>query len=191
MQKKFIFLNGPAGCGKDTLGELLMIQAVRTGHGAMLAKLAQPLREIGFALVPGFNDKSYGKFKQHTHAPFGITGRQIMIDASEKFLKQVYGPDIMSQLLLAHNAHVHHSVVHIVTDSGFQSEIDYFQREGHDVVLANIHRPGYDFTGDSREWVRSPHSHRESFHVDNSGGLDYLEVQARHLWAYARRELGL
>jgi DnaJ-class molecular chaperone len=184
----FIALNGPPGCGKDTAAEMLQHHAQRWGYGVNLEKLANPIRQMAYAMVGGGEDRQYDDFKLRTHAPFQRTGRQLMIDISESFMKEQYGKSIFAELLLQRCSRKAAGVIHIVSDAGFQQEVSYLAALGHEVVTVNILRPGCNFDGDSRQWVRSPHQFRETFMLDNKAGLEELSKQCESLWRYAKRE---
>jgi hypothetical protein len=192
---QFIALNGAPGCGKDTAGALIVNALRNRGIPALPVKFAQPLRDVAFALFPSFNDSTYEEFKRTAMPQLNITGRQLMIDISESFLKRQYGNAIMAHLLLArlqanHGPAERANMVFVITDCGFQVEVQTLADFGHDVVLGRMSRPGCTFKGDSRQVVHSPTS-RESFAMPNDGTLDDLRGMCNSLVRYAVEEFGL
>lgn len=185
----FIALNGPPGCGKDTVATILGRLISRYGYGVNQTKLADPIRYMAYAMTGGkYGDSEYDDFKLRTHPPYQRTGRQLMIDVSERFMKLEYGKAIFLELLLQRCSRFSAGVIHVISDAGFQHEVNHLVALGHEVVTVNIIRPGCTFDNDSRQWIRSPHISRETFMLDNNGDLNDLARACESLWRYAKRE---
>lgn len=176
--------NGPPFSGKDTMARMLAehmdSQGVRTP--VIEASLSTPLRNIAYAMVGWEYDPNdhpgYTRFKDHAFPQFGVTGRRLMIDVSESFLKKQYGISVMARLLLAE--YKDFPGVVLIRDSGFQCEINPLaDAVGADnLYVARVQRPGYDFSNDSREWVQYVHS----ADYPNTGTLDDLRIEAGRLY---------
>lgn len=179
-----VAFNGPPRSGKDTMAEMLANHMDRMGVGMLVVpeSLSMPLREIAYAMsgwVGATDGPNYEQFKTTVFPAFGVTGRQLMIDVSEKFLKPTYGIEIMAQLLRARNEGIGPAVL-LIRDSGFQIEIDpLIQWVGADNLhVVNVLRDGTSFEGDSREWVH----HSKVTAYANNGTLDDLATEAGRLY---------
>jgi hypothetical protein len=116
--------------------------------------------------VPGYEETK----EQHIDW-LGCSYRQWQIDYSEKFMKPLYGKDIFSRLFVERNINKPSRAV-VVPDSGFAEEAkpvaDAFGLEN--TLLIRVHRPGCDFSKDSRSYISgiSPNE----FDVDNDGSFE-------------------
>lgn len=185
-------INGPPHCGKDTIASALANRLDELTTPVKIDHLSRPLRHIAYSMVGRVYDHEdadgYADFKNEIFEQFGCTGRKLMIDVSEEFLKPTYGLEVMARMLLARNKNF--DGILIVPDSGFAREVaplhnacspipEARRRQGSPaewqvndrLFVARIHRKNTTFKGDSREWVYA--SHDGDF--DNNGGLDDLE----------------
>ena len=191
-----VVFNGPPYCGKDTLARMLAdyIESHGISAPAKEESLSLPLRHVAYAMVgETYNDASYAAFKETPFVEFGNhTGRQLMIDVSESFLKQVYGEKIMAQMLVARNsAWLDTDGVLLIRDGGFQIEINALLDEviADNIYVVQIHRDGCSFDNDSREWVRHPNSARMT-QVWNNGSLDDLRTEAARIYGRLVNQMG-
>lgn len=159
MTKVFLF-NGPPRSGKDSAA----IHLTQKGQGHF-EKFAFPLKSA-FAAITSASIDDWGNVEPYESTKgdyidwLGTTYRQWQIDFSESFMKPRYGEDIFGRLLVQRlnvsggGSRFNHQAV-FISDSGFLEEAKYVAREfGEDnVLLVRIHRPGYDFTGDSRSYL--------------------------------------
>ena len=184
-----VAFNGPPRSGKDTLAEMLANHMDRAGVGMLVVpeSLSLPLREISYAMTgwTGPTDgHNYEEFKNAFFFFFGVAGRRVMIDVSEKFLKPTYVLEVMANLLIARNEGIGPAVL-LIRDSGFQIEVDPLIRwvGEENLVIVNVKRDGTSFDGDSREWVNHPRVDRqlEGF---NNGTLTDLEAKVPELLSY-------
>lgn len=191
-----VVFNGPPYCGKDTLAR--MLADYMESHGVTAAakeeSLSLPLRHVAYAMVgETYHEASYAAFKETPFAEFGNrTGRQLMIDVSESFLKQVYGEKIMAKMLLSRNsAWLDTGGVLLIRDGGFQIEINALLDEiiADNIYVVQIHRDGCSFDGDSREWVRHPNS-ACMMQVWNNGSLDDLRTEAARIYGRLVNQMG-
>jgi hypothetical protein len=147
--------------------------------------LSWPLRRIAYELTGReghhLDGADYESFKLTEYSQFGgATGRQILIDISERFLKPVYGREIMAELLIREQRLF--DGILLIRDGGFQVEanrlmLEYGTRNIHVVTVA---RYGTSFQNDSREWVNTNDSGM-STHLHNHGSLDELQLEVRRL----------
>ena len=177
LPRRVVFLNGPPGCGKDTLGHLL---AGTLLPGVRLRKLAEPLKNATHALY-GVR-AVHGAFEATKGEPnavfFGLTPRQAYIDVSERLVKPALGVDFFGRVL-ARAILADHAPLTIITDSGFEPEarpiIDAVGAEN--CLLFRIHRTGHTFAGDSRSYIELDDV--ETVNLANNGNLAEF-VQAAH-----------
>lgn len=151
---KVIILNGPAGCGKDTLAMAL----VEMGFAKGTASFKNPMFNIALAalgpdayreFLDGYDDRA----RKEKPEGFlnGLSRRQFMIAISEQFIKPVLGDDYFGRYL-AENL-PDGDEVFVVSDGGFASEVAPIVAAGHDVRIVRLHRDGYTFEGDSRGYL--------------------------------------
>lgn len=151
---KVIILNGPAGCGKDTLAMAL----VEMGFAKGTTSFKNPMFNIALAalgpdayheFLDGYDDRA----RKEKPEGFlnGLSRRQFMIAISEQFIKPVLGSDYFGKYL-AENLPDGDDVF-VVSDGGFASEVAPIFAAGHDVRIVRLHREGYTFEGDSRGYL--------------------------------------
>lgn len=187
--------NGPPRCGKDTLAEMLANHMDHQGVVLPVVpeSLSLPLREIAYAMSGwhGSTDgENYERFKVTQFPQFdNRTGRQLMIDVSERFLKPTYGQQVMANLLIARNKSHGFPAVLLIRDCGFQCEVDPLESwVGVDnLYMVNLFRDGCDFSNDSREYV---HTNGKMHQVYNNSTLDDLETEAGRIYGRLVNQCG-
>ncbi len=99
-----IFLNGPARVGKDTAQTILHRHLNAMGYAATPMWFAQDLKEFTHRLFK-CGDLPFDAFDAIKDTPqpifLGLTPRQAYIAVSERFLKPVYGKDILGRMSLS------------------------------------------------------------------------------------------
>lgn len=188
-----VCFNGPPESGKDTCAEILEnIVGARHSIPTKLESLSMPLRQIAYTMT-GYQGEldgpDYARFKKTLFPALGPDGRHIMIDISEKFLKPVYGEEVMANLLLTRN--MLFDGLLLVRDSGFQVEVNPLIRAfgTQNVYIVRVRRPGKTFEGDSREWVNH-HDVGMSMDLDNHGDLDNLHTEVTRIYSRMLNQLG-
>jgi hypothetical protein len=167
MIRHVIFVNGPPGSGKDLVGEILKRHSFR--NELMQFKAAEPIKEA----IAAFLDIQYNHLEAIKELPVreanpaldsDVTIRQLLIEFSEDFVKPRFGEDIFGKMLANKIRRVETMNVEryvknlcIVTDAGFHDEVATCIRalrpHGYTFSLWQMHRPGHDFTGDSRSYL--------------------------------------
>lgn len=150
-----IILNGPPGCGKDTLGELIHRQA-----GMVKVNFKSPMWEIAKASL---GEVTYNKFCQlydnrdTKEAPQdflgGFSPREFFIHISERWCKPVFGDEYFGERFLS-TVRAMDTYDFIVTDGGFPKELEPTLKAHLRVVVVRLHREGFTFKGDSRDYYR-------------------------------------
>jgi hypothetical protein len=128
-----------------------------------------------------YDDSTYETFKETYFERLDRTGRQLMIDASESFLKPTYGQTVMADLLIQKLRGFPSNSLVLIRDSGFQVEIDPLIKEfgADNVMVVQVHRTGCNFDNDSREFVFHPDGRQGS--IWNNGSLLELRNEAARL----------
>lgn len=186
----FVGFNGPPECGKDTLANLVADYMDKKGVTLPVytMPLSFPLREIAFKMVGReYRAADYEAFKRERFPQFGHqTGRQLMIDVSESFLKPCYGSAIMAHLMCARLPD--HDAVILIPDCGFQVEVDTIADlvGPHNLYVVGIRRTGTDFSNDSRQYVK----HEFGSTIYNDGGLDDLAIEAGKVYSRLTNNMG-
>lgn len=187
-----ICLNGPPGSGKDTVGRMI---AQMLGAGVVIDKFAAPLYEVANTLLK-MDDAEYYEWrevrKEESLMTWPTTMRKLLIGISEDLIKPHMGKEYFglqaAQRCVAEYKNyddveptffVKKDTI-IFTDSGFQYEYDAFLdkvcKEIPDVKvhLAQVHRHGCTFDGDSREYVVDKWP-LATYDIVNNSSLEHLE----------------
>lgn len=188
-----VCFNGPPESGKDTAA-MLLAQLIEAKHDIPVREdsLSYPLRRIAYTMV-GYegmrlDGEDYAKFKTTIFPGFGY-GRQIMIDISEKFLKPLYGQEVMANMLLS--SLMKFDGIVLIRDCGFQVELQPLIRAfgTQNVYVVRVHRPDKTFENDSREWVNH-HDVGMSMDLDNSSDLYNLATETQRIYGRLLNQLG-
>lgn len=147
-----VILNAPPGAGKDTIGDIL-----RDWYGYEIHSFKKPMFDIARALL---GQENYNKFlelyndrgtkEEATPICGGFSPRNFFIHISENMCKPVFGEQYFGKRFLEQVG----EDVTVITDGGFPLEVYPLVEAGHKVVIARLHRKGYDFLGDSRNYLR-------------------------------------
>lgn len=174
-----ILLNGPPRSGKDTAATY--IAAKYDDYNPKIDRMSLPIKAAFFAMMydetPEHDDNFYENSKESQIPIFSrkspTSFRQWQIDFSEKFMKPYYGDEIFARLFL--DRLLDTAPLVIVPDCGFSIEVYVLYNElpPDDILLIQLHRPGCDFTHDSREYVSAP-AGNFTFMIDNDGNPEHL-----------------
>lgn len=153
--KQIIILNAPPGAGKDTIGGL-----VKDYSPVPLRTLSfkKPMFEIAQAML---GDHKFGLFmaaydnRDEKEKPLrflnGLSPRQFMIWISETVIKPQFGDQYFGRRFVEEARR--DMIPVICTDGGFPSEIKPLLIHGFKVDVCRLHRSGYTFEGDSRDYL--------------------------------------
>lgn len=151
--KTVIILNGPPGCGKDTL-QLAMHQR----YGIERQSMKAPMFEIARAILGPVDFKRFmsdyenrsekERTQDYLH---GESPRTFMIWISEQVIKPKFGNQHFGKL--ASDALKTERSTAIFSDGGFPDEARRLVNDGYNVKLVRLHREGYTFDGDSRNYI--------------------------------------
>lgn len=154
---KIIILNAPPHSGKDTISNRIKDLAWNVTQLSFKA----PMFDIAYAMLgerrfdmfmKAYNDRNQKEAGQ----PFlsGKSPREFMIWISESVIKPMFGKEYFGQRV-AEAAHNSGGSV-IMSDGGFPDEVRALITAGHEVHVCRLHRDGYTFAGDSRDYIRLP-----------------------------------
>lgn len=176
----YIFLNGPARSGKDTIKDELRKFFKRFEPRDPFFKVtASDMLQVGCASLYSIDWDEWSRRYNSSmkDSPwdklFGLSQREAMISIAETHLKPLHGNDVMSKILINRLKSVTGEYVFLL-DIGFQEEYDYYLEElGIDnCVLVHVEKDGKTYDGDSRSHV-TPRGER-TFKIRNNGSISDL-----------------
>jgi hypothetical protein len=164
---KVLILNGPPGCGKDTIAKLLCKMApVLQGEfkEVLYEETAKLLRSIGSSFSDDPKDYSIttsdvrrsNEDRDSKEQPFvgGLSVRRWLQITSEMVVKKDKGQDYFGVAA----ADLWHSkgTDHVISDGGFIEEVDaVVDRFGvENVHVLRLYRAGFEFGTDTRKYIR-------------------------------------
>lgn len=179
-----ILLNGPPRSGKDSAATALFQNVSSLENWYFFHEKMSFPNKAAFAGMmhvsfdeEDFNVDYYEDHKEEIVFELDISFRQFQIDFSESFMKPKYGIDIFGRLLLGRifrNCNKDNEAdVFVISDCGFQAEVNTLIKSGvfRDVLLIRCHRPGFDFSSDSRSYVSANGYNIAQLDATNDGSL--------------------
>lgn len=174
---KIIFLNGPPGCGKDTVAAQLL--------DYYHMKMSAPLKVGAYNLFFGANDHNMSPLailsdvetlKAKKVVPDSdITWRQFIIEISENLMKPLFGEDIFGRIVReGMNSLIAQGTTKFVfSDSGFSEEAIplIYEVGSENCKLIRIHRDNCDFSKDSRSYIDLEQYGVKTYDIENNGTL--------------------
>lgn len=155
MAARIIVLNGPPGCGKDTIADWL----VENGYAKVsfkdslyeftAKKYALPLSCVWQVC----NDRDK---KEIPHKWFnGRSPREALIHVSEDIIKPHLGKDFFGKSAAASVLLNSKTDKFVFSDGGFLEEIAPLTKIAP-VTVIRLYREGFDFSNDSRSYIANP-----------------------------------
>lgn len=158
-QKIGVILNGPPGCGKDTIANEIVKLGMFVKHQFKDALYEATAKHFGVDLEQ-FIQYASDRDKKDSHSLAGLDGltpRQALIHVSENIYKPRYGSDYFGKVEATRVrelvGRMGGNVAVIYPDGGFADEISSVRHEYDFVVLIRLHRDGFDFSRDSRNYI--------------------------------------
>ncbi len=164
---RLIVLNGPPHVGKDTIAKIFVD---REGYAELTFKDQLISAAIAVARIDRETWRGRYEDRQLKEEPWGRLGglsqRQYLIKVSEEWVKPLFGRDWFGKCLAATAAEMLDDEI-IVSDGGFPEEVlAVAAQSGHEVHLVRLHRPGYTFEGDSRDYVFNVIQREHDVHLE-------------------------
>jgi len=162
-----ILLNGPPSSGKDTAATIVQDWLSNHGLHSKIDRFSAPIKRAFAGFINATEVDELGESTIHAadkESPIPILSnksyRDWQIAFSEGFIKPHFGTNCFADLLYNEILDAEHSVLAgrfwIISDCGFQSEVDRFTELFGDlasIALFRIRRPGHTFLKDSRNYV--------------------------------------
>jgi hypothetical protein len=154
---KFILLNGPPGCGKDTAASRLVpyLNFVHLKFAAPIKRMVAGLLQCSMSELEATKDIPNRMLRhEDLHTTRDDTPRQLLIALSEELLKPRYGNSYFGTALWA-EATASSGELFIISDCGFESEVGRLIRSAgaSNCLLIQIYRQGCNFDNDSRSYL--------------------------------------
>lgn len=172
-----IILNAPPRAGKDTIAKEISDQ-----YGLPVVSFKTPMFNIARGILgeADFKDfmavyESDRKDTQELSILGGMNCRQFMIWISECVIKPQFGKKhfgwLMADLLSEMGGDTD---LTICSDGGFPEEVEALIDFGHKVKLVRMHRKGFDFSNDSRDYIYLSDEYKEK------PGTEEIDIELRH-----------
>lgn len=185
-ETKIFLLNGPPSSGKDSLASY--IESINKTFS--IDKFAKPLKEANKGMF-SLTDEEFNlydtdaKLKNTPQDRFyGKSWRQVNIDLSEDFIKGKYDIKFFG-LELAKRIAVNDKKRILVPDSGFLDEaVPIVEKFGkNNVFLLKLHREGFTYKGDSRNYIDGEKLGVKTFNIVNDNLNKFLADASRIIYS--------
>lgn len=150
MKQIIVVLNGPPGCGKDTLANALKAKdfataSFKTPIYRMAASLSGvPLNEF----ISRHTDRELKE--QAWDKLAGMSTREFLIHVSERVVKPIYGPDHFGRIAAKNIESLPPYFDVVFSDGGFLPEFDALP---HPKLLVRLHAKWASWGNDSRGYI--------------------------------------
>ena len=156
-----VILNGPPGCGKDTIANAWLEKTVgNTEFRPHVKAFKEPMYRVAAAalglplyeFMELYNDREW---KEHSRPEWGGKSvRDLMIATSESYLKPMFGETCMGKLAVSsiQQRIPSQNDVIVFSDGGFKAEVEELEKHFH-VQVVQVIRRGCTFKGDSRSYI--------------------------------------
>lgn len=146
-----VILNGPPGCGKDTLSDRLSDYGFRQ-HQFKYPLYLLTAEQYGVSHIELKKRATHRILKEEVWEETGKTPRKMLIDTSESIIKPKYGQSYFGDEAAARCSALKDDLV-VFSDGGFKAEFAALLPVYTTVLVCRLHREGYSFAKDSRSYV--------------------------------------
>lgn len=166
---RLIGLTGPAGCGKDTVGEILR------DHGFLVYSFAHPLRlmlepMLNHLGITGFyNDREW---KERAIDAIGKSPRQLLQTLGTEWGRNLIHPDIWVTCMDRFTRATRDLYDMVITDVRFENEAAWIRNQGGQIW--HIYRDTAPVSAHSSE--NGIELHPSDYPLNNTGTLDALRL---------------
>lgn len=161
-----VILNGPPGCGKDTIANKIIEGGAFVKHqfkDALYEHVSKHFK-VGLEEFIHFATDRSLKDSVSLAGLGGRTPRQALIHVSEDIYKPRHGSDYFGKAeasrVREHKGRMGGTINVIYPDGGFESEVPPIESEFDLVIIVRLHRDGFDFSGDSRNYLNLPNTEK-------------------------------
>lgn len=179
MANRVVFINGPAGSGKDTVARFCV-----EVFGARHYKVSSPLKKaLGafFSLSHEDYNRLFETSDKDQPAPllYNDTPRQALISFSEEWVKKRYDNTVLGRLAIRFLKTASQSPFTCFSDSGFRSECEPIVRwlGPKNCLVIQLYREGHTYEGDSRGYLDLSDIGVTTAELRNQFDLDTLKMQ--------------
>ena len=151
-----VLLNGPPGCGKDTLADMLATHGF-SKYSFKSTLYSETMEYFGCHQREFMRRATDRSLKEKPWLELQLEGRKIspraaLIHVSEKVMKPLHGPEHYGQAA-ADRCVTDKVSMAVFSDSGFVDEMLPLCRAFKSVVVFRLRREGFSFEGDSRGYL--------------------------------------
>lgn len=179
---KVIILNGPPGCGKDTIARLLCeVAPVLQGEfkAVLYDETANLLSSIIYSIDPAHDlihpyevrDRNEDRALKELPWIGGLSVRRWLQITSEMVCKKDHGQDYFGRRAadIWYGKYIHH----VISDGGFDAEVQaVVDKFGADnVYVVRLRRAGFDFGTDTRTYISGSNAIECDFHLEEDNPL--------------------
>lgn len=158
----FLLFNGPPRSGKSAMAREALRHYTLKRISCAFESFAAPMKQFMSALL----GQPYTSIaKDDEHPLLDETPRTFLINLSEDYIKRSYGHEFFGSGLLYRADNIRRNTVLVLDDTGFEGEFSILPRPS--VCLVRVMRPGFDFMGDSRDYLPKP-----NLTIVNDGNLE-------------------
>jgi hypothetical protein len=179
LANRVVFINGPAGSGKDTVARFLIEQ-----FSARHYKLSWPLKKA----LGAFFDLSHEDYNrvfetaekdQPQPLLYGEVPRQTLISLSEEWAKRRFDDTVLGRLAIRFIKHPSQSPFVAISDSGFRSECAPIVKwlGPKNCLVIQLYREGHTYEGDSRGYLDLSDIGVTTVELRNRFDLDMFKMQ--------------
>lgn len=146
-----IILNGPPGCGKDTIAKLMNEYGFHE-HSFKRQLYIETARYYGVNEDELVARATVRELKEEVWEATGVSPRNMLIHTSENVIKPRLGKDFFGKAA-AQRCQQQSSTLAVFSDGGFAEEIPPLKELYKYVVVVRLHREGFSFGDDSRTYL--------------------------------------